>query len=203
MRFVVVADAVYADLARMCIETIRHHHPLSHIVHMTDEKTPPLGDEVWRSTGRYDEPWYMRERHAMLAEMDCTPTAVIDSDTLICMPMDDLWQDEFDIALTWRPDKPDMPYNGGVIFCREPRFFAAVLKRMEDDSSLHHPWIGEQKALAQEAASGKWKVLPLTCEGWNNSNIGKNKMPKSRIVHYKGDRKQWMPQHFKAGLWKA
>lgn len=199
-----MADVLYARLATMCVESIRHHHPLSHIVHMTDDTTPALPevDEVWRSTKLYPgEPWYMHEYVSMLASMDKTPTAIVGSDTLMCKPVDDVWQHEFDMALTWRPNHPAMPYNMGITFCRNPAFFGGMLARMDADPKLCE-WMGDQKALALEAASGKWKIHELQCTEWNNSDMNDRTIPKARMLHYKGIRKEYMPRHYKAGVWK-
>jgi hypothetical protein len=158
-------------------------------------------DEVWRAWPRANVPWYQLGYVRMLALMDDTPTAIVGSDTLICQPMDDVWDDPFDMALTWRPGNPEMPYNMGVTFCRAPGFFAAMAERMEKDKLLRQ-WMGDQKALAKEAASGKWRINVLHCDEWNNSALNSETIPKARMLHYKGERKQWMAEHFRRGIWR-
>lgn len=203
MRFVVMADAAYRDIATMCIATICHHHPTSSIVQLTDSITTRLDgvDDVWRCEGTPRQPWYTLDFMRVLGQMDATPTAVVGSDTLVCKPMDDVWEDEFDVALTRREGHLGMPYNLGISFCRQPAFFAAVYARMDGSRELR-AWMGDQRAVAQEVRADKWKVRELRGATWNNSNIGEKKIPQARMLHYKGPRKEWMAKHYRMGVWQ-
>lgn len=203
MRFVVLSSAEYLPTASMCVESIRAHHPAALIVHMTDDKAPALvgSDEVWRSPKLVGST-FIRERMDMLSRMTPEPTAIIDSDTLTLRPLDDVWDDDFDVGLTWRPDEPVMPYNIGVMFCRAPGFFADVVRRMDNDPRLAKPF-GDQEVVAKEAHCGKWKLKALPGDVWNNSCLSANKWPQTaRIAHYKGDRKRFMRAHFERGIWR-
>lgn len=198
-----MGDAPYQDIATMCITTIRHHHPAAVIVQLTDAEAPqfPGAEWVWRCEGTPQQPWYTLDFMRVLGMMDDTPTAVVGGDTLICAAMGDVWDEDFDMALTWRREVPDMPYNLGISFCRRPEFFAAVYRRMSSDGNLRN-WMGDQKAVAKEVAEGDWKIRTLLCAEWNNSNMAERKIPRARMLHYKGHRKQWMEQHFRAGVWR-
>lgn len=199
MRFVVLSGEDFLPMAEMCVASIRHHHPQSHIVHLTDATTEPMDvDEVWRAV-KLDDLAYERVR--MFSGMDATPTVVLDADTLICRPLDDVWSNEFDVALTWRPNQPAMPYNSGVIFCREPKFFASLLSRMEN-VPRYREFLPSQEALALEAHCGKWRVHVLKCSEWNNSDLNDECIPPARILHYKGARKKYMQGHFDNGVWQ-
>lgn len=204
MRFVVLSGAEFSPYAQMCVATIRHHHADAVIVHMTDDTTPALDgvDAVWRSAKLAPEgPAFIRERVDLLAKMDAAPTAVLDADTLVMEPLDSVWDAEFDIALTWRPKQPLMPYNMGVMFCRDPAFFAGLGARMDAQPRLAQPF-GDQEALAQEAHCGKWRLGVLKCAEWNNSDLNTSIIPAAKILHYKGQRKQYMADHFERGVWK-
>src|SRR5262245_45370586 len=50
---------------------------------------------------------------------DGTPLALMDCDTMILKPLDDLWQQDFDVAITVRnPKHSPWPNNAGVVFVR-------------------------------------------------------------------------------------
>lgn len=202
MRFVVLSSAEYLPYASMCVESIRAHHPVARIVHMTDDQAPALAGaaETWRSCKLVGDT-LIRERMYLLSRMSSEPTAIIDADTLTLRPLDDVWDDEFDIGLTWRDHQPVMPYNIGVMFCRDPGFFAGVVKRMDDDPELAKPF-GDQEAVAKEAHCGKWRLKVLQCAEWNNSDTNNDVIPDARMLHYKGNRKQYMARHFERGIWR-
>lgn len=186
----------------MAVESIRYHHPQVQIVHMTDDRTRALAgvSAVWRSRALTGDT-FIRERMAMLSRMDDMPSAILDADTLVRKPLDDVWEQQFDIGLTWRPHQPVMPYNIGVMFCRNPAFFAGVVKRMDDDAKYAKPF-GDQEAVAQEAHCGKWRLATLKCSEWNNSDINDEVIPDARIFHYKGARKEYQARHFERGIWR-
>ncbi len=177
MRFLVLSSAEFMPMAEMCMASIRHHHPLSEV------ECKPLAS-----------PNLARERVRIWSEMDDTPTALIDADALVCKPLDDVWTHDFAVALT-RRDHPQ-PYNMGVMFSRCADFFADLGKEM--DAAPH---LNDQEALAVLAP--RRNVLDLPCEEWNNSLLnGKQWSKTARILHYKGNRKQWMAGHFKRGVWR-
>ena len=203
MRFIVLASSEFAPYARMCVDTIRHHHPTARVVHMTGDDVDIGAEETWRSAKLDPKhpPTFIRERMALLAGMDEEPTAVLDADTLVYKPLDDLWQHDFEVALTWRPHQPTMPYNCGVMFLRGTRFPQALLARMDAEPRYCEPF-GDQEALALEADSGRWRLRVLQCSEWNNSDVNNDCVPPARIAHYKGARKEYMVRHYLRGVWK-
>ena len=63
-------------------------------------------------------------------------------------------------------------------------------------------WITEQEGVAQEAQSGAWRLKELT-HFWNYPPPIVKVSKDAKILHYKGDRKTYMRQHFEKGIWRS
>ncbi len=211
MRFVVLASKQYLPWAEMCFATIRHWHKDAQIIHMGNPDTPmpELADGAWYSTDF--EPKrpqrFIKAKTQMLADMGDEPTVILDADTLVTAKLDEVWEQPFDVALTVRK-REEQPYNSGVMFSRCTAFWKALLARQEAHQHYCLPG-GDQEALAREARSGKWNLLELSCNEWNNSGMTrehalkyKPSAPRAKVLHYKGRRRDWMKLHFEAELWK-
>ena len=208
MRFVVTSSKDYVPFAEMAIASIRYHHPKGHIVHMAQagSKTPEEADEAWYSADLdpTDMPRFLCEKMKLLSLGGDTPTAVLDADTLTCKPLDDVWDREFDLALATRLTTGwgKHPYNSGVIFCRNAKFWAGLLELMKS-VPYYSTFGGDQEALAVEATSGKWRFVELPGKEWHHYEVSPRHLPDARIVHFKGARRDFMRQHFKDGKWKS
>jgi len=202
MRFCVFMAGESPELVEMCVRTIRYHHRMANICHMTDEKTMPLGmcDETWRLPWDGDRNSALLLRMNHLARLDDEPTVILDSDTLVCGSLASMFDNKFDIALTKR-DKPKTPYNFGVMFSRKGAFWSALRDRFQV-LPVERAWMNEQVALRDEARSGNWNVLELPCSEWNASNMKEEGYDKAKVRHYKGGRKELMTEHFWHNDWQ-
>lgn len=204
MRFLIFTAREPRDTGLMAIATIRHHHPESLVVHLTDIESPALKgvDEVIRLPWVKDEPMTLRMNH--LSELDAKPSVMLDTDVLVCSRLECAFESSFDVGLTLRPPPGEtlMPYNTGVMFIRNPAFFAAVRNRMEREPK-YKVWPHEQEAVAREAENGGWNVKDFEGAIWNFPPPVEKVSRAAKILHYKGDRKRYMRQHFESGLWRS
>ena len=204
MIFCIFTAGEEQTAARMCAATVRHHHPKATILHLTDETTP-AGEWADRALRR---PWdgtpatMMYLRMGLLADLRVSEeTVYLDSDVLLCAPVDPVFAEPFEIALTIRTGHGDMPYNDGVMFARSNKFWRAVVERMEAEPR-YKAFLACQVAVAEEAATGRHDLLVLQCDDWNCSDMKRGKPKRAKVMHYKGDRKVWMKRDFDEGIWK-
>lgn len=187
-------------LADMCAQTVRHHHPNARIVHLTDTDTPPLAlaDECWRGHWDREQEPVMLFRMRMWARLDDEPTLLLDSDVLLRDVVDDVFEQDFDVALT-RREKP-IPFNAGVIFAKNGDFFRALLYEARDYDPSE--FIITEKVLPQMVLSRRWNVLELPCTIWNCSRFEPHYINAAKVLHYKGFAKSRMPIDYERGVWQ-
>lgn len=130
----------------------------------------------------------------------------LDVDTCILRPVDDLWEQPFDLAYTIKPGAHP-PFNTGVVAVRVSdrirRFFAewhAEQLRMLEDGLYHHPYqrryggihqaalgaLLERRDALDSPVSG-CQILGLLCREWNCENSAwlDYQPGRTRIVHVK------------------
>lgn len=124
---------------------------------------------------------------------------LIDADTFITAPLDDVWEMPFDIAYTVRSWR--YPINGGVMFLRVShavqRFFAAwaaLNRAMLTDPALHAPYYARYTGINQASFGAlleretELEMLALPCREWNCEDSAWSGFDETtRIVHVKGD----------------
>ncbi|MBK7515399.1 MAG: hypothetical protein IPI51_07265 [Betaproteobacteria bacterium] len=123
---------------------------------------------------------------------------ILDTDIIVQKDISKVFAFDFDVALTWRdgPIWADngqdiskiMPINCGVMFSRSPAFWKHCW-----EWSNEHPggWYSDQFAVA--ANWRRFNVLRLNCDNFNYTPNAKTEDVSNRyIVHYKGNRKEWM-----------
>jgi hypothetical protein len=133
---------------------------------------------------------------------DGTPILLIDADTMIVGPLDEVWSHDFDLAYARRePGSFKYPINAGVIFLRVTAATRAFMARwcaenlrMLGDVEAHRPWHkshgGINQAtlgymLANDLAIGV-RVLELPCQQWNcEDSAWELFSDATRIVHVK------------------
>ena len=190
----------------MQVVTVRHYHPDAELIHMTDMDTPQLKgtDAVWRHQCGKGLPGIIVCFTEHVASMSPEPTIILDADILVAAPLYKAFNHKFDVAFTLRhgPRNEREPYNTGVVFCRNPAFYAANRQRMEATPRFKE-WSGVQECTAREAESGKWRILELPGNTWNYSPAEHHTTTDARVLHYKGARKKFMRKHFEAGIWKS
>ena len=130
---------------------------------------------------------------------DGTPLLLMGGDTYIRRPIDDLWDQVFDVAYTARDQsRSKAPLNADVIAVRASRATRAWLRQWETDflDVVHGPqarWREyrqhygslDQRALADRiAAEHQLQILALPCREWNCERSEWARFgPDTRIVH--------------------
>ena len=146
-------------------------------------------------------------RLAHLAALERAASILLDTDIIVQRPLDHVFERPFDVALTVRhqrikdPDgtniTPQMPYNTGVMFSRQARFWALALEYCRQLADNHHDWWGDQLSVKHVADTGSFDVLELPCDQYNYSPRTEDEILDERYaVHYKGMRKEWMMRRF-------
>lgn len=192
----------------LMVASVRSVMPGAEIVQMSDPATPrvPGVDTVVRR--EWDGMKVTQFRLAHMAELDRPAAIFIDPDVVVQRPLDHVFEQPFEVALTVRHeplrdlDGVDiaalMPYNMGVSFSRQPRFWAAARDycgQLPDDA--HNNWYGDQLALKHVVDTGAFHVLELPCEQYNYSpRTEEEDVGERYVVHYKGMRKDWMRRRF-------
>ena len=170
------------------------------LVQMTDGSTPAVRgtDAVLR------RPWdgerlmtYRLQHLAALVE----PALIVDTDILFMRDVRDVWEQDFDVALTRRvgpaldPNGTDlaevMPYNTGVMFSRSQAFWQRCHELCAGFPPEVQRWYGDQYAV--RFAAPEFNVLELAVDPYNYSPDSPDEDVSQRyVVHYKGPRKAWM-----------
>lgn len=130
-----------------------------------------------------------------------TRMLLIDADTFITNPIDDVWDRNFDLAYTVRQSYM-LPFNLGVVFVRvtpETKAFMELWRQqnnlMYGDESYHDPWRKRYGGINQAAfgylidhTDHGLHLLTLPCSEWNCENSGWTGFDPelTRIVHVKG-----------------
>ena len=200
---------VGADVAlpSLMVASARAAMPAAEIVQMTDRATVaiPGVDTVIRRD--WDKQKMMIFRLAHLAELERPACIILDTDVIIQRPLEHVFEKTFDVALTIRHEAikdldgvnitAQMPYNTGVMFSRQPRFWSEALQYCRQLAENHHDWYGDQLSVKHLADSGSFDVLELPCDQYNYSPRTEDEDVAGRYaVHYKGLRKEWMTRRF-------
>lgn len=172
------------------------------IVQMSDLHTPKVEgvDEVIRLPFRIP---LMPYRLKHLASFPHTDLLIIDTDVIAMAPVDEVWAQPFDVALTKRDHSLhdgavslDMPYNTGVMFSRSQAFWQEGYEWLMSQSAERQRWYGDQLAVAEVAKRGTCKVLDLPCDDYNWSPNSRSDTSNAKFWHYKGAiRKKWIYEH--------
>lgn len=151
------------------------------------------------------------------------PIVFLDTDMLLNRDLAFVFEQDFDIGLTWRPHSPD-PVNGGLILVNNRRpdaarsFFAQFVREFEADHADQARWFGDQASLRQmleipahgtdlppPQRVGEALVTFFPCEVFNftpvNHPIGLAAPLDDKVVlHFKGPRKWMMYLYWEAYL---
>jgi len=190
------------------VASVKAAMPGAEIVQMTDQVTAPVPgvDSVVRH--EWDGAKLMIFRIAHLAALERAACVILDTDVIVQRSLAPVFEQAFDVALTVRHEPvktfdktrdlaAEMPYNTGVMFSREPRFWKAALECCRGLPEKQHDWWGDQVSVKAVADSGQFNVLELPCDVYNYSPSTESEDVGARhVVHYKGARKVWMKQRF-------
>jgi hypothetical protein len=183
------------------VDSVLTNMPFARIVQFTDLESPevPGIHEVRRSDIKTPL-WVHRWRAYSELEGD---VVCLDTDVIVQRDLGKLFAFDWDIALTRRdkpvydPNKVDitktMPFNGGVLLSRSPRWLASLASTCEEINHLNQEWYTDQLAMAVCVRSQKESCLHLPCEVYNfTPNAPRESVSHAWVVHYKGKRKEWM-----------
>ena len=195
--FLLVGEQSYA---KAMVSSLKAVHGCD-VVQMSDLKTPMVEgvDEIVRL--QFNIP-LMCYRLKHLANYPHRDMLIVDTDVVAKYPIDDVWECDFDIALTRRDagdfgardDTPDMPYNTGVMLSRSREFWKECGNWLESQTPELQRWYGDQRAVCEVARRGHYSVLDLDCQEFNWSPNSRTDTSNARFWHYKGGiRKKWMP----------
>lgn len=125
---------------------------------------------------------------------------LMDADLLVRAPLDPLWEMDFDLAITKRPESARYPFNCGVVALRLSNVTRAAIRLWQQIdaglfrnravlSRLRAKYGGmNQSALGWLLENGKLDVLNLRwipCAEWNCEDSSWSDSEGARIVHFK------------------
>lgn len=152
-----------------------------------------------------------------------SPLILLDSDILINASLYPIFDNEFDVAVTWRASK-DMPINGGFLILNNARpdtakrFFERFTAIYQDSYADRAAWFGDQLALRDcvglsllDMAKQKvvevddCRILLLPCETFNYSPMNQygeicSDLSEKVVLHFKGERKRLMSPFWRGWL---
>lgn len=185
--------------AQAMVASVKRHMPKAELLQLTDEWTPEIeGCKAIRRHWDGNDAMIFKMTH--LSKLDGEVLA-LDTDVIVQADVSGLFSMPFDVALTWRdgpirgPKGEDitklMPINCGVMFCRNPEFWRACI----DFCMVHEieHWCADQLTVPHVCRG--FNTLRLHCDNFNYTPESATEDVSHRlIVHYKGDRKEWMLQ---------
>lgn len=171
--------------------------------HITDEATEGLpGCKVFRHTkGKTPFILWRAQAYAAFGK----PAVYLDTDIIVRRDLSPIMELDFDIALAkTKAVVKDalgvnlteiMPYNGGVLFVKNPKFLQDVADAVADMAEDKQKWYGDQIALKD--VSPKYNMIELPNSIYNYKpkrvDVQSKTLPDSVwIAHFKGDLKQFM-----------
>lgn len=188
--------------AQGLIKSVRSSMPGVQVTQMTDETSPAvLGVDH-----------LVRREHGPMLERIMEHYAdrvgdwlLVDTDVQLLQDVRSVFEDTaFDVALCDRdwphlPQTADvlrtMPFNTGVAFSRCSAFWLCALEIWRALPTDKRDWLSMQVAVYQAARTGRFRVKILPGMIYNYPPSGpKDKLSGVAIAHYKGPRKEWLPQ---------
>lgn len=194
-------------IPQIMVASVRAAMPAASIVQMSDYETKQVNgvDQVVRKP--WDHKYMMPYRLSHLADFAAERVIFLDADVVVRKDLTPLFDDEFDVALTYRDESdpslrksPEayelMPFNTGVMLSRESgrpfwaESYQSCLKMPQDSRT----WYGDQLAIKEVAARTPLKVGRYPCALYNYSPSRVDEdLGEKFVVHYKGEtRKAWM-----------
>lgn len=214
-------DFHYVDMISTMFKSARLFHPGCRCVVLTDAETDFLPIEALAEIRRYDIDPRRIILSRLIAQIDYLKNYAgnddilfIDSDIILNANLDHVFDQAFDIAVTYRPSKKDMPVNGGMLFVSMRRkdralaFFERVYDTYMSKYVSNDVWWGDQFALrdvikVKDFAANTVldvdgiKVLFLSCNEYNFKPAESHRailfaLEGKKAIHFQGRRKKIM-----------
>jgi hypothetical protein len=190
----VLYGTTMTEYAQMMVDSCKWHG--YRVIQLSDEKAPEIkgSDQVIRAPfdKHREELW----RYQRLAEVS-PPYISLDIDLIVVKDISDGFDPAYDAVLTERPAN-GMPFNSGVFWVQTPEFIPECIRRIQEMEAGRQAWIGGQIAMKEIREAGQLRIKSLPCTEWNDSKHIKpgGYNGSSRVLHFKGDRKQHMKAVF-------
>ncbi len=196
--------AEHAALMGMLIRSVRATMPAVAIVHLTDLATEaaPGVDEVCRRPVSSAVALAVLQLYAEASAL-APAWLFVDTDVLVHAPVDHVFSQDFDVAVakrdgTFRPGEADtkfmrsMPFNKGVVFSRSEPFWRDAVARLQAMKSTRRAWMGDQLAMNEAIASGRYRVRVLDARYNYPPQSKAENLSGQFVTHWKGPRKAWL-----------
>jgi len=168
-----------------------------HLVQFSDEGTPRIDgvDEciVYRTTGPIP-----------LFRLQCwgygpyKEAVHLDTDVVVKQDLSHVFEQDFEYAFTARHGASKkfngwgtMPYNIGVQFARGQELYREALEWTKPLTfNQQADILCDQAAIC--AVAHKYRITELPIDVYNWTPSGKGQEHRAKVIHYKGNRKEWM-----------
>jgi hypothetical protein len=185
------------------VASVRSQMPAVRLTHFTDLVTAPIVgvDDVLRRP-------MLPIAHARIDAYAAVEGdwLFLDTDVIVQENVSDVFRQSFDVAVSDRVGTLRdvdygtkfmalMPYNSGVMFSRCQAFWRAALQAVDGYSPKRKVWMGDQQALCDVIASGRFAVAVLPSRFNYPPHRHDEDVSDKAILHFKGKtRKSWMLQ---------
>lgn len=197
------APSTFGRMARVLEATARRHCPGWRV--NVRSIVPPRRVSALGIPSHAHNTQKLEEWARLIAEaLDGERVLLIDADTAILRPLDDVWAMDFDLAYTVRPEGSTFPFNGGVVFVRVnartrqfmERWRALNAEFLATNDGTHRAWrvkfggINQASfgSLLEAGAGAELSIQPLPCAEWNceDETWHAHDTDVTRILHIKG-----------------
>lgn len=202
------------ELPELLVASLKKAMPVTRVVQLSDVETArvPGVDDVVRRPWDHTNLMTFRLEHYAALPADAR-YLLLDTDMIVQADVSSVFEldPSFDVAMHKRettivvppawPDFPEllhqdlakiMPFNTGVIFARNARFWQVALESLRGLEARYHRWFGDQVAVRIAVETGAFKVLELHPAFNFTPNTEGEDVSRAYVVHYKGPRKAWM-----------
>lgn len=209
-----------------CLQSAEHFHPGCEKLLLTDQETqfPGLWSEI--ELRRFPELNFqtlilskLRAEAALLEQLESSAQLIfLDYDILINANLEAVFEQELDVALTFREKRVQI-FNGGVLFVKQPKGLL-FLKKIIQQIIQYHPrylsWEGDQIAFLTfidpkrfftrasdliEIDGLKIRLLPAEVYNYTPPNWEvTEELKKVKIIHFKDKRKRFMDKYWEQFL---
>lgn len=189
----------FERMARVLAHTAREHCPGWRVsIRRVEVKNFAKGSYAWHTHLVNTQKMYEWNRVVQKAE-DGARLLLIDTDTFITRPLDDVWDTSFDLAYTSKPTTR-FPLNSGVVFVRVSHalreFFRAWWEknlRLLRNPDEHRHWRKQYGGINQAAfgamlngGTDGLSIVELPCREWNCEDASWKLFDnRTRVVHVK------------------